>query len=292
MNHAKIVIRKYLENCVIMKILRTKSCIISAIILSTILLTACGDDKLKEYGGSQLMKLAGKKVSSSYQPTQQRNYTIKLSPDAAAISTPTPDIEINSEVIANENIQDENALELSRDITIPVYGNYDYAQAETTNDEFEKETAKGIADELITNKDAAEEAIVNKTYNEAVAQVPVEVDMTSQEPAEEKAVDDSNIIKEKREIDESSVTDVVPQYEETIGTRTGRSGNGNNFNTYDIPEQQDTEDIYVLNTNTFKFYIPTCKDVRKIKPENYATSSDSRWSIIAQGYSPCGHCNP
>lgn len=55
---------------------------------------------------------------------------------------------------------------------------------------------------------------------------------------------------------------------------------------------QQTEASYVLNTNTKKFHYPSCKDVKKIKPENYATSSLSRDDIIAQGYSSCGHCHP
>ena len=55
---------------------------------------------------------------------------------------------------------------------------------------------------------------------------------------------------------------------------------------------QQTEVSYVLNTNTKKFHYPSCKDVKKIKAENYATSSSSRDDIIAQGYSSCGHCHP
>ena len=66
----------------------------------------------------------------------------------------------------------------------------------------------------------------------------------------------------------------------------------NGFNTYDIPEQQNTEASYVLNTKTHKFHKPSCNDVKKIKPENYGTSSSSRDELMSQGYSPCGHCNP
>ncbi len=55
---------------------------------------------------------------------------------------------------------------------------------------------------------------------------------------------------------------------------------------------QLTEASYVLNTNTKKFHYPSCKDVKKIKPEHYATSSLNRDDIIAQGYSSCGHCHP
>ena len=64
----------------------------------------------------------------------------------------------------------------------------------------------------------------------------------------------------------------------------------NYFDTYDIAEQQNTTDAYVLNTSTLKIHHPNCDDVKKIKPENYATSSSSIDELRAQGYSTCGHC--
>ncbi len=73
---------------------------------------------------------------------------------------------------------------------------------------------------------------------------------------------------------------------------TGATSGGFGFDTYDIPEQQNTEATYVLNTKTKKFHKPSCNDVKKIKPANYSTSSASRDDIIAQGYSSCGHCHP
>ncbi len=49
---------------------------------------------------------------------------------------------------------------------------------------------------------------------------------------------------------------------------------------------------YVLNTNTKKFHYPSCRDVSRIKAENYSTMSGTRDDAINSGYSPCGHCNP
>ena len=69
-------------------------------------------------------------------------------------------------------------------------------------------------------------------------------------------------------------------------------GTADNFNTYNIPEQQETDAAYVLNTSSMKFHLPTCDDVAKIKPENYAESSESKEALENKGYSPCGHCNP
>lgn len=76
----------------------------------------------------------------------------------------------------------------------------------------------------------------------------------------------------------------------TTKSSKSSSSSGYGFDTYNIPEQQDTEDTYVLNTSTLKIHHPTCKDVPKIKPANYATSSSSTAELMAQGYTLCGHC--
>ncbi|MBD5476729.1 MAG: hypothetical protein HDR17_12245 [Lachnospiraceae bacterium] len=67
-------------------------------------------------------------------------------------------------------------------------------------------------------------------------------------------------------------------------------GNGDNFNTYDNPEQQETTATYVLNTNTMKIHHPSCSSVAKIAPHNYATSSQSIDELKAQGYDTCKRC--
>lgn len=49
---------------------------------------------------------------------------------------------------------------------------------------------------------------------------------------------------------------------------------------------------YVLNTSTKKFHYPTCGSAGRIAAKNYAESTESRDSLIAQGYSACGNCDP
>ena len=49
---------------------------------------------------------------------------------------------------------------------------------------------------------------------------------------------------------------------------------------------------YVLNTNTYKFHYPSCRDVNRIKDYNRWDVSMTRDEVIGMGYSPCGHCNP
>ncbi len=64
----------------------------------------------------------------------------------------------------------------------------------------------------------------------------------------------------------------------------------NHFTDYDNSEQQNTVE-YVLNTKTMRIHYPTCNDVKKIKSENYATTTDFD-GALKQGYKACGHCNP
>lgn len=49
---------------------------------------------------------------------------------------------------------------------------------------------------------------------------------------------------------------------------------------------------YVLNTSTKKIHYPDCKSAKKISEKNKKTVTQTRDSLISQGYSPCGNCNP
>lgn len=77
----------------------------------------------------------------------------------------------------------------------------------------------------------------------------------------------------------------------STGNSTG-GGGGNNFNTYDNEEQQNTTAKYVLNTSTRVFHRPSCRDVPKISPDNYSTTSRTREDLTASGWRSCGHCSP
>ena len=86
---------------------------------------------------------------------------------------------------------------------------------------------------------------------------------------------------------------VAPSPEQTPTTPSNSSiGNADHFDTYDNPEQQQTDATYVLNNNTMKYHYPSCKSVKKISPDNYGTSSANRDELISQGYEPCGNCKP
>ncbi len=49
---------------------------------------------------------------------------------------------------------------------------------------------------------------------------------------------------------------------------------------------------YVCNTNTNKFHFPYCGSVDQMKEENRLFTNLSREELIADGYQPCGSCNP
>lgn len=80
-------------------------------------------------------------------------------------------------------------------------------------------------------------------------------------------------------------------------SETWKSGEPNgNGSVWEAPGQKqetgkaDTDGItYVLNTKTMKFHKPSCSG---LPTTNRKDSSESRESIIAQGYEPCKRCNP
>ena len=53
-----------------------------------------------------------------------------------------------------------------------------------------------------------------------------------------------------------------------------------------------TEGVYILNTSSGKFHLPDCAGVASMKEENKQTYTGSREELIAQGYEPCGQCDP
>ena len=52
------------------------------------------------------------------------------------------------------------------------------------------------------------------------------------------------------------------------------------------------ETTYILNTSSHKFHYPDCSGVASMSESNKETYTGSREDLIAQGYEPCGQCNP
>ena len=77
---------------------------------------------------------------------------------------------------------------------------------------------------------------------------------------------------------------------------------GNSHLTGDTPESETsgtsadstekTDITYILNTDTKKFHFSSCSSAQSMKEENKQTYTGDREDLIAQGYSPCGKCDP
>lgn len=94
--------------------------------------------------------------------------------------------------------------------------------------------------------------------------------------------DDLPVIGESQAVQSPAAT--VPEAQ-TGSESTGQGGDllGSENNT--------AAATYVLNTNSMKFHYANCRYASRISPENYRTCS-SREEAIAQGFIPCGVCNP
>lgn len=49
---------------------------------------------------------------------------------------------------------------------------------------------------------------------------------------------------------------------------------------------------YILNTNSKKFHLSTCKDGNRTSTKNRRDVKATRTSLIAMGYTPCKNCKP
>lgn len=49
---------------------------------------------------------------------------------------------------------------------------------------------------------------------------------------------------------------------------------------------------YILNTSTKKMHYPDCRSVARMSESNKKSTTESRDTLISQGYDPCGICKP
>ena len=54
----------------------------------------------------------------------------------------------------------------------------------------------------------------------------------------------------------------------------------------------DGEITYILNTSSLRFHEPDCAGAARIAPANRQETTANRELLLAQGYQPCGTCNP
>ena len=171
-----------------------------------------------------------------------------------------------------------------------------------TNPE-KKEPTTGFESENVYENPYAEgmdEVKQNQEEKNDIVILPIVTD------GEENIVNDASLEDEPSDIEKGSeqvaeneantnnetVSDVDISDNSGVGNEKKGKGNGNaeNFDLYDNPEQQNTSEQWVLNLNSKKIHIPTCKSVKKIKKENYSTSNLSKEELLSQGYTECGNC--
>lgn len=70
-----------------------------------------------------------------------------------------------------------------------------------------------------------------------------------------------------------------------------QTSNGNSSGS-DTHENAGVETHYVLNTRSMKFHSPSCPSVDEMSDANKAEVEATREELIAEGYSPCGECQP
>ena len=87
------------------------------------------------------------------------------------------------------------------------------------------------------------------------------------------------------------------QAEDSSGNRTGSSNPAENTEKEKAGSSNQAEDSsgeldYIVNISSLKFHLPDCPAVDKMSDSNKKTVHSTREELIAQGYSPCGYCNP
>ena len=55
---------------------------------------------------------------------------------------------------------------------------------------------------------------------------------------------------------------------------------------------ENQEEMYILNQNSKKFHLPSCKSAEDIHAENRVEFAGSRQELIDAGYEPCRRCSP
>ena len=68
---------------------------------------------------------------------------------------------------------------------------------------------------------------------------------------------------------------------------TGRAENKSMATTQN---KSESEEDYILNTNTKKIHLKTCSSVADIHEENRLESKETLTVLMKQGYTPCKRC--
>lgn len=145
-----------------------------------------------------------------------------------------------------------------------------------------EKAAKEAEERRIAAEKAAKEAEEKRIAEEKAAKEAEEQRIATEQNAKESETGQPTEENNANEVEENNAntttdTDSSPD--------AGDSGSLN-----DNPDQQQTAATYVLNIGTKRIHHPSCRDVKKIAPQNYATSNLTLDELLGQGYTTCGHC--
>lgn len=87
-------------------------------------------------------------------------------------------------------------------------------------------------------------------------------------------------------------TDKIISDNELLTAPTSNTSSATDTIVDSSDNDSDSEFYYVLNTSSHKFHYPDCYSVAQISAKNYVVSYEDRATLISQGYSPCGNCDP
>ena len=77
------------------------------------------------------------------------------------------------------------------------------------------------------------------------------------------------------------------------GSRDETPESANSENAVTVSEDnKDSATTYICNANTGKFHYPDCSSVKQMSEKNKLEVTEDRDRLVAQGYDPCGKCNP
>lgn len=245
-------------------------------------------------------------------------FTPKVKVDSIALSIPDvqEEYDINTDIPVDIVITPEDATSKELEyFTSDESVTFENSEIETGSEEGSYEVyvqADGVQSNVITinvvdiaarekaEKEAEEKRLAEEqAAKEAEEKAKKEAEEKAAAEAEAQRLAEEQAAKEQAEKEaaekastSTSVAAVAAGSESQSSSNSSGLGDENNFNTYDNAQQQNTSSSYVLNTSTMKFHRPSCSSVKKIAPQNYSTSNNSREELISQGYSPCGKCNP
>lgn len=245
-------------------------------------------------------------------------FTPKVKVDSIALSIPDvqEEYDINTDIPVDIVITPEDATSKELEyFTSDESVTFENSEIETGSEEGSYEVyvqADGVQSNVITinvvdiaarekaEKEAEEKRLAEEqAAKEAEEKAKKEAEEKAAAEAEAQRLAEEQAAKEQAEKEaaekastSTSIAAVAAGSESQSSSNSSGLGDENNFNTYDNAQQQNTSSSYVLNTSTMKFHRPSCSSVKKIAPQNYSTSNNSREELISQGYSPCGKCNP